>query len=84
MEYHNIAGVSGRFVKLPASAKRNRADLEAHLGCKRVPPAKLTRETRMFLYCVAASAGHTQATPLVRRQDLISKRPFRSAAKALQ
>jgi hypothetical protein len=37
MEYHNIAGVSGRFVKLPASAKRNRVDLGAHLGCKRVP-----------------------------------------------
>jgi hypothetical protein len=34
---------------------------------------RLTRETRMLLYCVAASAGRAQATPLIRRQNLISK-----------
>jgi len=44
----------------------------------------LTRETRMLLYYVAASAERTQATPLVRRQNLISKKPFQSATKAVQ
>jgi len=32
-----------------------------------------SRQARMLPYCVAASASRAQATPLVRRQNLISK-----------
>ena len=35
----------------------------------------------MLLYYVAASAGHAQATPLVRRQNLISKSHPRALAR---
>jgi hypothetical protein len=40
----------------------------------------LTRETRMLLYCVAASAG-AQATSFLRRQNLISKSHSRALAR---
>ena len=42
---------------------------------------RLTRETRMLLYCIAAPAGRAQATSLVRRQNLISKSHSRTLAR---
>jgi len=45
---------------------------------------RLTRETRMLPYCVAASTGRSQATPPRPQTEPHLQKPFQSAAKALQ